>query len=73
MKKYLSVVEASANAGEKRRFVPPVKTRRPRPHKFQVNHPMTSGGPTFSSLSEALRYIAHAIQNGNDSMSIRNV
>jgi hypothetical protein len=51
----------------------PRKVRRPRADRYEVNHPMTSGGPKFSSLSEALRYIAHAIQNGNASMTISNL
>jgi hypothetical protein len=38
--------------------------------KYQVNHPHTSGGPKFSSLSAALNYIRHAMQNGNDFMTI---
>lgn len=38
--------------------------------KYRVNHPRHSGGPTFTSLTEALRYIAHCIQNGNEYMTI---
>ena len=41
-----------------------------RTEKYQVNHPYTSGGPKFSSLSEALAYIRHALQNGNEYMTI---
>jgi hypothetical protein len=38
--------------------------------KYQVQHPNTSGGPKFSNLTEALDYIRHCIQNGNDYMTI---
>lgn len=38
--------------------------------KYQVKHPNTSGGPKFSNLTEALAYIRHCIQNGNNYMTI---
>ena len=45
-------------------------TRRIKLMKYQVNHAHTSGGPKFSSLTEACAYIAHCMRNGNSSMSI---
>ena len=49
--------------------------RQQREFKFQVNHPMHSGGPKFTSLSEALRYLAHCMKegNGNDYMTIARI
>jgi hypothetical protein len=38
--------------------------------KYQVNHAMHSSGPTFTSLTEALAYMRHAIQNGNGSLTL---
>lgn len=38
--------------------------KRPQKMKFQVNHPHHSGGPKFSSLTEALRYIAFVMRDG---------
>jgi hypothetical protein len=38
--------------------------------KFQVLRPRHSGGPKFSSLTEALAYIRHSLKSGEDSMSI---
>lgn len=37
---------------------------------YHVEHPMTSGGPTFTSKSEALRYVSHCLGNENESMRI---
>jgi hypothetical protein len=34
--------------------------------KYEVNHERTSGGPQFSSLSEALAYISHVMRHGMD-------
>jgi hypothetical protein len=48
-------------------------SRQPRPSKYQVQHRGTSGGPKFSSLWEALRYIAHCLKHGNDSMTINKL
>lgn len=42
----------------------------PRVNKYQVNHAGTSGGPKFTSLTEALAYIAHCMKNGNNFMTI---
>lgn len=47
--------------------------RKPRPQFYQVNHARTSGGPKFSSITEALRFIAYAMRNGNDYMSISRI
>lgn len=41
-----------------------------KPRTYQVNHPRTSGGPTFTNVWKALAYIAYCLRNGNDSMSI---
>jgi hypothetical protein len=49
------------------------KKTRNKPLRYQVNHPDTSGGPKFSSLTEALAYISHCIRNGNRYMTISNL
>ena len=39
--------------------------------KYQVNHEHHSGGPKFTSLWEALRYVAHVLKNYDaDSVTI---
>ena len=35
-------------------------------YKYEVNHPMHSGGPKFTSLSAALDYIRHCMSAGNN-------
>ena len=48
--------------------------KKPRPMKFQVNHAMHSGGPKFSSLTEALAYIRHCMsQENNSTMTISKI
>ncbi|WP_181376073.1 hypothetical protein [Ochrobactrum soli] len=47
---------------------------KPRPMKYQVNHAMRSGGPKFSSLTEALAYIRHCMnQDHNSAMTISKI
>jgi hypothetical protein len=43
---------------------------KPKVYKYQVSHPMHSGGPKFTCLTEALAYMAHAIRNGNDYLTL---
>lgn len=47
----------------------------PRVDKYQVNHARTSGGPKFTSLSEALHYIRYCMREGssNDTMIISKI
>lgn len=37
---------------------------------YHVEHKGHSGGPTFTSLWDAVRFIAHCMKNGNDQMTI---
>lgn len=41
-----------------------------KPYLYQVNHARTSGGPKFTSISEAVKYIAHCMKEGEPQMTI---
>lgn len=50
------------------------KKRGPRVDKYQVNHARTSGGPKFTSITEALHYIRHCMADcDNDTMIISKI
>lgn len=47
---------------------------RRRAPQFRVNHPNTSGGPEFTSLTEALSYIRFCMKDGDyDYMTIGRI